>query len=590
MRRWLAAAGLLVGCSGAGAGAGTSGARLFNPEWQNDGGKSIAAVQARLANASFPESVAVAVGVTREGLAGVGLDGSGRWSHSTALDARPAVTGSVVVASGGGQLFALDARTGKRLWKTSSRGRALRGAGDDGSTTIASLGNPDDSGALVLAIDRSGKVVLDAESAVETGTPAMLAGVAFVPWGNQYVSALDVRTGDEIGRLLMREQVTHAKSIGDSLYFGQRTLVRFDAQVGRAAAGTARRLSLPDRELPGKPEWFEDGSQVVPPRAAARARIRLYARPEVRGEQLGVDSDRFVATYFRIAIGFDAKDGALRWARTFEHDLVGGAAASGGFALCDAAGNVWLLDEAGGTGKKQQLGQTIEACVVEPAKLAVPGGKPPGSLPEQLAAAIQVREAEMAVAQRFLLRELGTIDDPIVTKNLIDIASDPRTPPFLLGDARKLLAARRSGADHMLEALGRQYDFLSDVLRPPPVGPLADALSAIDEKRAAPLLAKHLNDPANTPDDIERAARALAKLAGADEAEELRTFFALYRATADQKELVNAVLSVAEALLRVGGDDAARIVRRAAEDPLTHPDVKRGLGNILPAATKPPAS
>jgi outer membrane protein assembly factor BamB len=251
---------------------------------------------------------------------------------------------------------------------------------------------------------------------------------------------------------------------------------------------------------------------------------------------------------------------------------------------------VTSLDSAGGEASKVELGAAVEACVVQGGATPVPAGKAPPPLPAQIAAAIEIRETEMAVAQRFLLRELGAIEDPIVTKALIDIASHQHTPSFLLEDARELLAARRSGAEHMLESLERHYDFLDDVLRPPPVGPLADALAAIGEKRAAPLLAAHLNDPANTPDDTERAARALAKLATASETGELKTFFALYRATADQKELVNAVLSVAEALVRVGGEEAQRIVQRAVDDPMTHPQVKAGLTNLLPAGSKAASS
>ena len=53
----------------------------------------------------------------------------------------------------------------------------------------------------------------------------------------------------------------------------------------------------------------------------------------------------------------------------------------------------------------------------------------------------------------------------------------------ILAEARSLLASRRNGAEFMLEALRRHYDFLSDVLRSPPVGPIADALSAMGEKR-----------------------------------------------------------------------------------------------------------
>jgi outer membrane protein assembly factor BamB len=120
---------------------------------------------------------------------------------------------------------------------------------------------------------------------------------------------------------------------------------------------------------------------------------------------------------------------------------------------------------------------------------------------------------------------------------------------------------------------------------------MADALAAMHEKRAAPLLAKHLNDPANAPDDIKRCARALVELAGPAEAEDLKTFFALYRATADEPALVEAVLAAAEALLRVGGDSAREIIAAAVADPLTQPEIKHGLENLTqPRSSETPRS
>ncbi len=137
----------------------------------------------------------------------------------------------------------------------------------------------------------------------------------------------------------------------------------------------------------------------------------------------------------------------------------------------------------------------------------------------------------------------------------------------------------------MLAALERHYDFVSGVLLPPPVGPLADALAASGQTRAAPLLAKHLNDPANSAEDVAHAASALAKLASAAEYDDLRTFFALYRATADDEALVAAVVSCAEAILRVGGADGRAVVERAAQDPLTQGDVRRALPGVLAQGT-----
>jgi outer membrane protein assembly factor BamB len=577
VRCTLLAVPVLWGCGSSSA----NSSQAFGSNWQNDQGASISQVQKRLATARVPEAPAAAVGVGQKGLVGVTLPGGSRWTHTVNLDARPALAGSVVVASGGGAVFALDVSTGKQLWTTSSDGRALRGAGDDGKITVVTLGRPRGGESLLLAVTRGGDVIRRIEADADLGSPAALAGVAFVPWGNQYVSAIDLGSGIEEGRLLLREQVSHALAIDGSLWFGEIGLTRFDQRIGSAANGTATRVAPPPRALPGSPAWFFDGSQVLPPTASARDRIRLYALPTA--EPLGLDSQRASASYFRVALGVSTPDAELRWVRTFDADLIGGDAATGGFVYCDASGKVHVVAaENGSAGKSAELGEPLRSCVVQGGGLRIEAAPSKDALSAQIAKALELREHEMFAAQSFLLKELAPIPEPGVTKTLIDVASNARTPPALLEIARRFLAERRNGNDYMLEALERHYDFLSDVLRPPPVGPLADALAAMNEGRAAPLLARHLNDPANTPDDIERAARALTKLATNKELDELKTFFALYRGTADEEALVRAVLYTATALVRIGGGDGQAIIERAASDPLTHPDVKRGLAELAP--------
>jgi HEAT repeat protein len=213
----------------------------------------------------------------------------------------------------------------------------------------------------------------------------------------------------------------------------------------------------------------------------------------------------------------------------------------------------------------------------------IPDPENAGSLAVQIDRALGELDPEMASAQAFLVTELGRNPDPAVTKTLIDMTTSSRIPPDVRTRARSLLAQRRTGVEHMLAALERQYDFLSGALLPPPVGPLAEALAELGERRAAPLLARHLNDPSTDTADVEQAARALSKLAGPEELPTLRTFFALYRATADEPALVNAVVAIAEALVRVGGAEGRAIVERAARDPLTQPEVARGLAPLVAA-------
>ena len=101
-------------------------------------------------------------------------------------------------------------------------------------------------------------------------------------------------------------------------------------------------------------------------------------------------------------------------------------------------------------------------------------------------------DPQLVVPQKLLLNELAASEDPTATQALIALVSDPRTSPDLIELARQSLAGRRNGAAFMQAALQRHYDFLKDVLRPPPVGPMAQALAGMKAKAAAPVLAAHL--------------------------------------------------------------------------------------------------
>ncbi|HVW24788.1 MAG TPA: PQQ-binding-like beta-propeller repeat protein [Polyangiaceae bacterium] len=575
---------LAVGCGGA-----SLRGPAFKDDWQDDGGRGIAAVAAKLSSTHIPESKGFVVGVTTSGLVGVGLDGSGRWTHAGLPDSRPSIAGGVLVYTAGGKLVALDPTNGRELWRVDvGSDKRLRGAGDDGNTTVATVAGAAGGGTEIVVVSRNGGVLRRWTPDPDVGVPGIIGNVVFAPWDSQYVSALDVSDGSEIGRVLARNVVSRSMAIGGSLYFGENALVKFDSAIPRAQHEEAHVVKLPERELPGKPTWFPSGVTVLPPNAGAPDAIRFYARPVERGGKLAIDSQRFAATYFRIVVGFDENDASLRWARTLPAEVIGGDAAAGGFLFCDVAGNVWFTDARnGGASGKVSIGTPLKACIVSAGSFSVPQGSGAGSLTEQITQAIELREATMATIQRFLLRELGTNEsDPTVTKTLLDLASDARTQPEVLAEARTLLAGRRNGVEYMLDALERHYDFLSDVLRPPPVGPLADALAAVGERKAAPLLAAHLNDPSDTSNDVRHAAHALLKLATLDELAAVRTFFSLYHSTADEDDLVAATVDTARILVKLGGAEGTTVVEQAARDPLTVPAVREAIASLTAPSAK----
>jgi outer membrane protein assembly factor BamB len=578
----------LLGCGAAGV---NSSSKALDPDWQNDSGASIAQVEQRLRALPKVANARVAVGVGEAGLVGVALDGKSRWAHAGRPTSAPIIAGPLVIFSEGDRIVALDASTGAPAWSIGNRGLTLRGAANDGTNSALIL--VDSHKSVFLGVSASGGTLGSLETKAALGVPAARGGLAFVPWSNQYVSALEIDSGEEKGRLLARIQVSQALNYGGQLYFGEQGLIRLDDKLRFASTNQASHVGLPKVELPGKPSWLGSGLVNPSSEANARTKIRIFAAPAAtESGELTLGSGTFVATYFRVLFGLDAKSGALRWVRALPADIVGGAAGSAGFVLCDANGTVWTLDSAGSDAASLQLGAKVRTCAVDMGAEGVRNAPARAGLAVQITEALDALEPNMAEAQRFLVRELGKQEDPIVTKSLIDLSSSPRIPPDLRLEARRLLALRKNGTDYMLSALARHYDFVSGVLLPPPVGPLADALAQSGETRAAPLLAKHLNDPANSADDVARAARALAKLATGAEYEDLRTFFALYRATADDEELVAAVVSSAQAILRIGGADGRAVVERAAQDPLTQTDVRRALPALLsgPAAGAAPVA
>ncbi len=244
----------------------------------------------------------------------------------------------------GEQVIALDARTGAAAWSIGNRGRQLRGAANDGANTALVLADAHSS--LFLAVSAGGGALGSAQSEPDLGMPAARGGIAFVPWNNQYVSAIDMNSGDEAGRLLIRTQVSRGLNYGGTLYFGEQAIVRFDDKARFASTNQANHVALPKVALPGKPSWLDSGFRGVSSQADARTKIRIYAAPaQGSSAELAIASGTFAATYFRVAYGLDAQSGALRWVRALPADIVGGAAASSGFVWCDVNGKVWSVDQ-----------------------------------------------------------------------------------------------------------------------------------------------------------------------------------------------------------------------------------------------------
>ncbi len=564
----VAAVATAVACGG-----GQTRLNLFSTSWEDDGGASIARVWQRIGNKTIPPSVDVVVGIAghADKIVGLPLGGGSKWTFAHPIETRPVVAGHVVVGSGGGEAFALDASTGQVIWRRSTGQISLLGAGDDGTVTVASFRAANSSGSVLLAIAHDGQIVRQIETSAPLGAPAVVDRLAFVPWAGQYISVVDLLNGDETARVTLRDETSHAWTEEGTLWFGGVAFTRFDDHIRDASKGKASRATVKVPVLPGDPKLMRSANSPVMALAGAEDKVRLYARPKGTDAGVAIEDSRWYATYFRLAMGFDASAGKLGWVYLNGADFVGAAAAPGGIVLCDEQGKVTELDaKTGAVLSEQDLGEPVKACVVNVDARGA-SGSPSGSqaFEGELAEAVLADDPQLVAIQKVLLRELAGAADELATKALVDLASDPRTSPELLPAARTALAGRRNGARFMEAALARHYDFLKDVLRAPPVGPLSQALGAMNDHAAAPLLATHLFDPADSDDDVMQAAAALALVGGPEQLPAMRQFFGMYRATATDDAVAAAVVSVGKALLALDGAPGRARVDGATKDPMT---------------------
>ncbi len=295
--RWSALA-LAAACSAVACGGGQTRLNLFSTDWTDDGGASIDRVWQRVRATPIPPGADVVIGVATNDRQDHRAAPRGRLEVDVRASARRAPRRSPAASWSGpaaGEVFALDATTGRLVWKRPTGGLSLLGAGDDGNVTVVAFRRAGDTGSVLLAVTHDGQMVRQIETEKALGVPAVVSGLAFVPWAGQYVSVIDLANGDEMARVTLRQETSRAWTEGGTLWFGGIGYIRFDERIRDASRGRAATVSVPPRELPGMPKLIpaghraparrgERGGQDARVRQAGRHRLRRVApgRPLVR--------------------------------------------------------------------------------------------------------------------------------------------------------------------------------------------------------------------------------------------------------------------------------------------------------------------
>lgn len=586
---WLA---LATGCA--------SVSPAFDPHFPDNEQAQAARLKARLAEASAgAEEPALLVATTygeRPELLAYDLSaGKLRFKTPLRAEARPELHADLIVTTAQGRLIALDAASGTQRFDAELDGCGFLGAARVGERLFftcrrEATAKREAIGELHALDARSGSERFVREARGVIGRPLAAFGLLFVPWQRHSLAVIDPGSGAEIARLRIRDDVVDwALRDRGAVLFGQERVHALGAQSALESV-LAGRLLIDTSKLPGRPSLSPSSFEAESGARSARGRVALYAEPETEAGAPRLAHDRFYTVFYRYVFAYDAA-GALVWARTLPSDVISARAASAGLFAATERGELMLLSRAdGGVATLAQLGLPLSA-----ARFA--GGTPP-EVKAQLAGATELRrglteialdaDSRLVPARAYAVHQLAAMAEPTVTRDLLDIYAQSTTPPELKAEVADALRVRRSGLEHLIDALMARYDFLEQT-RPAPLSVIVPALVEARETRALPLLLDRMVDPETPLPVLPVVVGAVAKLGDATAVEPLMAFLRLYRADSTFAKEPEALLAAARGVLALSGAEGPARIAEVAKGAAVSPEIAGRLAALL-APPKPAAA
>jgi hypothetical protein len=574
----------LGGCGAAGSGA-------FGDTFPDNHGEHIGAVLTRLeagraaGMASRREaSIAITVSAAPARLSAWDLAaGRSLWESAVELRSVPQLAGRYVVTHEGSEVVVRELRTGRVTARVGDRSLNLVGAAGEGRDGAIVLSTGGGVGAFSLLVGlRDGSPTVSAQLGQAFGAPAVSAGMAFVPWGHQNLSVLDLATGAEIARVRPSEGVVASALAYDGhVFFGQSGVALFGTETNPTFAALTQ-------TMPGNPQLLRDAYQPPQGPNSAQNRVRLAYRPAAEGSQAGFEGSTVYLVFYRLVFALAADGRTARWVAQIPRDVVGAHVVDGGVLVVDDAGGAHLLS--GTDGRETWSAQLGEGIVFAAAAAdGLSGGAPRGdalALRDQLLSAAQNTDGRLVPLRELAVRLLAAMPEPDVTANVIAICDDRAVTASVRNAACEALATRTAGADHVIAALDRHSAFLRGV-RSPPVGALARAAVAMGERRAVPLLVGHLRDPETAAADVAPLAQALASFGDESAAAPIGDFLRLYHAESSDSGLEAGLAAALEAYRVLAGPTSRELLEEIANDGLALESVRNAARGQIAALDAP---
>jgi hypothetical protein len=516
----------------------------------------------------------VAVGISADGarLFAWDLSAGLLWERAVRPKSAPLVAGDAIVMQEARGVTVRDLATGEVRAVVDEEG-ALVGADGEGDAiaiTIAYLAKDSDARSAVAYLEGR-SLRWKQELKMPVGVPALVNGRVLVPWATQRLSVLRAKDGAELVRWHLNNTVLgQARVDRGRVYVGQIGLMRLDAQLLQTKSP---KVQAPfKRSLPGQPPLLRDGYVPVFEPENAHHRLQLEWRIGTDDAETSAENDLIALRFYRLLFALDAHGEAIRWVRTFDHDLVGAAIEPGGMFVGDAAGVLRFVGADGGTRMQRDMGRALLVLAIRPGGWVPDAASavlesPLPSLREQLAAAAALDDARLGAGRAYAVDQLAAIPDESVTADLVQLCAERGSPQPVQSAACGHLGERTNGGDQVVQALRRRASFLEDNPAPP-VGALAVAAGAMALKPAGQLLVSHLEDP-NTPSaDLPALIATLEKLDHKPAIASLERFARMHHAEPEGSELTPALYASLHALGALRARGSRGSLDDISQDPL----------------------
>jgi outer membrane protein assembly factor BamB len=572
----------LLGVAGSVCALGCAGnSAAFNSRYPDNRDSEVALLLQRVHAAPPRQANSISVGLSSAPIKLFAFDLAARrllWQKAVAATSAPHIAGDTVVLQTGDAIAGFDLHSGTKRFEIDRDGMSLKGSDGENGWVALTVGRGQGTfakSAVIMLHDGSEQWRRPVESLV--GVPAVVGAAVLVPWSNQFLSALDARSGTEFARIRVNDGViSHAFRDGDQLYLGSfHGITRVTPTVGSGRLKGPSYFSLPDRELPGRPLLLDDvyTSSDPPAPDSAQHRIALAWQPApLDGNRTGLLDDSLYLAFYRFVFALNPHDYAVRWVYVHDRDIVGVTGQAHGVVLADEAGHFGFLGA--GSGDLLWKGESgVSSTVASMPAGGVAAATDSGSavdeakLAVRLMTAAQDTDARMVPARLLAVAELARLQQAEATADLIELCDSERLAPSVRERACTALKQRTIGADHLLAALQRHAAFLEGTSSPP-VGALAKAAASIKEKRAVGPLIAQLKDPGTRSSDLPALVIALGELGDPSAAEPLADFLRLYHADPIDEHLLRALEAVPDALVKLNGPVAQPVLESVGSDEL----------------------